>query len=92
MLLTSLSPFPSFLAQAASPFFSPTVVASVKRLDHAQSRFLAANKTLATVRKLLKPSLSVLDMLGGPSRESGRERGAGRRMTTNPAKGVPVTN
>ncbi|HVK11297.1 MAG TPA: hypothetical protein VM597_21180 [Gemmataceae bacterium] len=36
-------------------------LAAVKRLDRANARFLAAAKTLATVRRLLKPGLSALD-------------------------------
>jgi hypothetical protein len=39
--------------------------AADKRVDRAHARFLSATKTLATVRKLLKPGLSPLDLAMG---------------------------
>jgi hypothetical protein len=41
-----------------------------RRLDRAQARFLAAVKALATVQKLLKPSVSTFDLLRRPVDES----------------------
>jgi len=41
-----------------------------KRMDSAQRRLLAATKQLAIVRKLLKPSPSTLELIGGASKES----------------------
>jgi hypothetical protein len=45
---------------------SPATQAAQKRLDRAHTRFLAAVKALATVQKLLKPSVSTFDLLRRP--------------------------
>jgi hypothetical protein len=42
---------------------------ALKRLDGAHGRLLSSVKTLAVVRKLLKPAVSPLDLLGKPVAE-----------------------
>ncbi len=47
-----------------------------RRQSRAQARYLAAIKALVTVRKLLRPPLSPLDLVGRPVQETGgRPRG-----------------
>jgi hypothetical protein len=70
-----------------NPHALPAVQAASKRLDRAHARFLAAVRTLATVRKLVKPALSPLELAGRPVPEKAARRAAG-----NPADGVPVAN
>jgi hypothetical protein len=65
----------------------PAVQAASKRLDRSHARFLAAVRTLATVRKLVKPALSPLELAARPVPEKAARRAAG-----NPADGVPVAN
>jgi hypothetical protein len=54
----------------SNPGASPATQAVQKRLDRAHARFLAAAKALATVQKLLKPSVSTFDLLRRPVNES----------------------
>jgi hypothetical protein len=44
---------------------SPVTQAALKRLDRAHARYLATVRTLATVRKLLRPARSPLELLAG---------------------------
>jgi hypothetical protein len=61
----------------------------LRRQGAAQRRFLQAAKALATVRKLLKPAVSPLQLAMTPVDEAP----AGRRARqTAPADGVPVMN
>jgi hypothetical protein len=53
----------------SDPVASPATQAAQKRLDRAHVRFLAAVKALATVQKLLKPSVSTFDLLRQPVNE-----------------------
>jgi len=48
--------------------------AALKRQAGAQQRYLFAIKTLATVRKLLKPAPSTLELLGYPAGKRGGDR------------------
>jgi hypothetical protein len=54
----------------SNPGASPATQAAQKRLDRAHARFLAAVKALATVQKLLRPSVSTFDLLRRPVDES----------------------
>jgi hypothetical protein len=54
----------------SDPGASLATQAVQKRLDQAHARFLAAVKALATVQKLLKPSVSTFDLLRRPVDES----------------------
>jgi hypothetical protein len=66
--------------------------ASLKRQAGAQTRYLHAIKTLATVRKLLRPALSPVDLALRPLAEGrpGKPPKHPRRHT--PAEGLPVAN
>ena len=48
--------------------------AALKRQAGAQQRYLFAIKTLATVRKLLKPAPSTLELLGYPAGKGGGDQ------------------
>ena len=48
---------------------SPSARAAQARLDRAHARFLAAARTLATVKKLLRPAVSPLDLASRPVAE-----------------------
>jgi len=63
--------------------------AALRRQNSAQQRYLQAVKALATVRKLLRPGLSPVDlaMRPVPERPAGRLAGA-----SAPAEGAPVLN
>ena len=63
--------------------------AALQRQNSAQQRYLQALKALATVRKLLRPGLSPVDlaMRPVPERPAGRLAGA-----SAPADGEPVLN
>jgi hypothetical protein len=74
------------------PGAAPATQAAQTRLDRAHARFLAAAKALATVRKLLKPPVSALEMLNTPVEEKATNRMAARRGAASPADGVPVAN
>lgn len=75
------------------PGDTPTVRAADQRVDSAQARFLKATKALATAQKLLRPTPSVLELLGGKSNGT-RTNGAGeRRAEVNPqTQGTPAAN
>jgi hypothetical protein len=63
--------------------------AALRRQNSAQQRFVLAVKALATVRKLLRPGLSPVDLALRPV----PERPAGRRAGAPvPADGEPVLN
>jgi len=64
-------------------------VVALRRQNSAQQRYLQAVKALATVRKLLRPGLSPVDLAlrPVPERPAGRLAGA-----STPAEGEPVLN
>ena len=75
-------------AQQASP--SPGQhSAMLKRQAGAQQRYLFAIKTLATVRKLLKPAPSTLELLGYPAGKGGGDVGKPRRELAAAMAGTP---
>ena len=61
------------------------------RLDRAHVRYLSAIKALATTHKLLRPTLSPLDLAIKmvPEEKAGT---AGLRPAVTPAEGMPVLN
>jgi hypothetical protein len=60
----------------------PAAAAALKRLDRAHARFLSASKALATVRRLLRPSPSPLEIAMKPVAESPPARPAFSRART----------
>jgi hypothetical protein len=60
-------------------------------LDRAHARHLIAIKALATTHKLLRPSLSPLELAVKFVPEE-KASAAGLRPATDPAEGVPVLN
>jgi hypothetical protein len=74
------------------PGAAPATQAAQKRLDRAHARFLSAVKALATVRKLLKPPVSTLEMLTAPPEGRVINPAVARGHCANPAAGVPVVN
>ena len=76
-----------------SPQAVEAATASTRRLDRAHARFLSAVKALATVTKLVRPTLSPLDLLGRPGGDVAPPRAACRgRSAASPAAGVAVAN
>jgi hypothetical protein len=65
--------------------------AAQRRLDRAHARYLSAIKALATTHKLLRPTLSPLELAAKfvPEEKTGT---AGLRPAVDPAEGVPVLN
>ena len=63
--------------------------AALQRQNSAQQRYLQAVKALATVRKLLRPGLSPVDLAMRPVPEQPAGRLAG---ASAPAEGAPVLN
>jgi hypothetical protein len=84
--------FNALMAQAGAA--SPARLRVLQGLqDGAQRRHLVALKALVTVRKLLRPAVSPLDLLKQEVGETGAvAAGAGRRSSANPAEGVGVVN
>jgi hypothetical protein len=82
--------FNTLMAQAGAA--SPARLKVLQGLqDGAQRRHLGALKALVTVRKLLRPAVSPLDLLKKEVGETGAgTAGAGRRSSANPAEGVDV--
>jgi hypothetical protein len=71
---------------------TPRSVQAHRRLDQAHRRYLASIKQLAIVRKLLKPSPSILDIAMRPIPET-NVKGAKQRDRNTPVnEGVPVFN
>jgi hypothetical protein len=69
----------------------PAAQAAQRRLDRAHARYLSAIKALATTHKLLRPTLSPLELAAKfiPEEKVGA---ALLRPTADPAEGVPVLN
>jgi hypothetical protein len=69
----------------------PAAQAAQRRLDRAHARYLSALKALATTHKLLRPTLSPLELAAKfvPEAQAGA---AGLRPMADPAEGVPVLN
>jgi hypothetical protein len=70
---------------------SKTAQAAQKRLDRAHARYLTAIKALATIHKLLRPTLSPLELAVKFVPEE-KASAAGLRPAVEPAEGVPVLN
>jgi hypothetical protein len=79
-------------AQARGPGATPGVLRELmKRQESSQRRYLAAIKQLALVRKLLRPSLSPVD-LAMSSVGEGQPAGVRWRAPTSPCRLAGVTN
>jgi hypothetical protein len=63
-----------------------------RRLDQAHRRYLASIKQLALVRKLLKPTPSILDLAMRPIPETDLQGARQRERNTSVNAGVPVFN
>jgi hypothetical protein len=63
-----------------------------KRQTGAQHRYLQAIKSFATVRKLLKPAPSPLDLARKPVPETPGEPLPRRGRSNSPANGLAVVN
>jgi hypothetical protein len=70
---------------------SKTAQAAQRRLDRARVRYLSAIKALATIQKLLRPTLSPLEPAVKFVPEA-KASSAGLRPAVDPAEGVPVMN
>lgn len=70
---------------------SKTAQAAQRRLDRAHARYLSAIKALATTQKLLRPTLSPLDLAVKFVPEE-KASAPGLRPAIDPAKSVPVLN
>jgi hypothetical protein len=71
---------------------SPVAEAAAQRRDAAHRRFLTTSKMLATVKKLLGPALSALDMLKQPVCDSSATKNGVKRDILPVAEGMPVLN
>lgn len=74
-----------------SPRAEPSAQAAQRRLDRAHARYLSAIKALATTHKLLRPTLSPLE-LAVKFIPEGKSGAAGLRPAADPAAGEPVLN
>jgi hypothetical protein len=64
----------------------------LKRQAGAQQRYLHTIKVLATVRKLLRPALSPVDLALRPLAESRSGKAPKHPRLHTPAEGAPVLN
>jgi hypothetical protein len=73
------------------PGSSPSTQAAQRRLDRAHARYLSAIRALATTHKLLRPTLSPLELAIKMVPEE-KDGAAGLRPAVAPAAGVPIIN
>lgn len=66
--------------------------AATRRLDRAHGRYLTSAKALAAVKRLVRPAVSVLDLLRRPVQQGRSPRAAESRAVQAPAAGTPVDN
>jgi hypothetical protein len=76
-------------AQCENPSYQQRIKAAQQHLDRAHKRFCNALKTFATVKKLLRPTRSTLDLLQQPPDPT---RSCGKRDNNPVSDGVPVLN
>jgi hypothetical protein len=71
---------------------TPLSVQAHRRLDQSHRRYLASIKQLAIVRKLLKPTPSILDLAMRPIPETDAAGAKQRERNRAVSEGVPVCN
>jgi hypothetical protein len=71
---------------------APSARAAQRRLDRAHARYLAAIKALATVRRLLRPAPSAVDLAMKAVSEGPAVRRCRTARPASTASGVPVLN